>query len=309
MFGTPVLQPFPPYLKLVFLILLVLVTLLFTLLAGMVFSMLIFGPGVIDELMSMTTGELMENIPLQKYFQIVSQLGTFIFPALIFSFLVNRNVTGYLRMDRGPSPLTLFLSAGAILAMMPFVSWLVTINADIHLPDFLAGLEHWMRESEDQAQKLTEAFLSDTSIKGLIINLFMIGILAAVGEELIFRGIIVRLLDEWFHNKHLAVWISAIAFSALHLQFYGFLPRMILGVMLGYLFIWSGSLWVPVIAHLINNGLAVMVMYFFSKGMISTNLEEFGSSSDVRVILITSILSAGMMAGIFLYEKRLSHHR
>jgi hypothetical protein len=301
---TPVLKPFPPYLKGIFLILLVLVSLMLTLLAGMVVAAFIFGPGIINDLMTLSTGELMENLALQRYFQIVGQIGTFFVPALAFAYLTERNGISYLKMDQRPASLTLFLSAAVLFTVLPCISWLATVNENFHLPDFLAGLEHWMRNSEDQAQQLTETFLRDTSLTGLIINLLMIGVLAALGEELLFRGVVQRLLNEWFRNSHFAVWTSAIVFSAFHLQFYGFLPRLILGVMLGYMFVWSRSLWVPVIAHLINNSAAVVLMYLYNRGTISTNLEEFGSSDHIAVILFSVLVTAGLMVLLHGIEKK-----
>ncbi len=290
--------------KILFFGLIVMVTLLFTLLIGIVVAYIFFGPGVMAHLMDMSGDALLSNLALQKYFQILSQFGTFIFPALVFAFLVNRNIAAYLKLDIPPRISTLFLAFAAILSILPLINWLMAVNEQLHLPEFLSGLEQWMRSSEEQAQKIMEAFLSDTTAMGLIVNLFMVGILAAIGEELVFRGIAIRLLDEWVHSKHLAVWISAIAFSALHLQFYGFLPRMILGVVLGYLFIWSGSLWVPVITHLINNGLGVVIMYLYNKGSIATNLDEFGSMGEWSLILGSTLVFAVLMGWIFIRENK-----
>jgi membrane protease YdiL (CAAX protease family) len=192
-----------------------------------------------------------------------------------------------------------------IVMILPFVSWLMEINESLKLPEFLSGMEQWMRESEEQALKLTEAFLSDTSIKGLVVNMLMIGILASIGEELLFRGIILRIFKEWTKNAHLAVWISAILFSALHMQFYGFLPRMILGVVLGYLFVWSGSLWVPIITHFINNGSAVFIAYLYNKGKIQTDVESFGTTDNVGLIVGSIVVTVFFLVIIYRYEKNL----
>ncbi|HNS18786.1 MAG TPA: CPBP family intramembrane metalloprotease [Bacteroidales bacterium] len=298
------LRNFTPFTKIIFFGLIVVATLLFTLIAGIALVWIFYGPGIMTELMDMTGNGVLSNLNLQKYIQIVSQFGTFVFPALIFAFLASRNICAYLKLDAAPRISAMALAVVAFLALLPFINWLMGVNEELHLPGFLAGVEDWMRRSEEQATQLMDAFLSDTTAKGLIVNLFMIGILAAVGEELVFRGIGVRLLYEWMHNKHLAVWISAIAFSALHLQFYGFLPRMILGVVLGYLFIWSGSLWVPIITHLINNGLGVLIMYFYNKGSITTNLDEFGSTGSGSLIVISLVFSAGLMMWFFRSENK-----
>ena len=113
-------------------------------------------------------------------------------------------------------------------------------------------------------------------IGDLVVNLIIVALLAAVGEELLFRGSMQNIFLEWTKNKHAAVWITAVLFSALHAQFYGFLPRMLLGVVLGYLYIWSGSLWLSMLFHFLNNGLAVLFSYLIAKGTISeTSVSNF----------------------------------
>jgi hypothetical protein len=119
----------------------------------------------------------------------------------------------------------------------------------------------------------------------------MIGIIPAVGEELLFRGIIQRVLIQWTRNKHLGVWIAAILFSALHFQFYGFVPRALLGVMFGYMLIISGNLWLPVIAHFINNTVAVIAYYMYDIGTIEVDPDTLGTNSAYGIAGIISLLA------------------
>lgn len=304
MLSEPLLQRFPNYLKMIFLAMLIIASLLITLIVGLAIAIPVFGTDVLHEIMEMSSDAMFDNIPLQKYLQIVSQIGTFIVPSLLFAFLINRNVSAYLGFNRRPKLYTLIVSTLLILLCMPFVNWLVGINESMQLPEFLRGVERWMQQSEEQAARLTEAFMSDTSISSLVINLVMIGILAAFGEELLFRGVLIRLLSGWFKNIHLAVWIAAIVFSAFHLQFYGFIPRFVLGVVLGYLFVWSGSLWVPVLAHFINNALAVVMMYLYNRNLVNTNLDELGSTESNAVIIFSFVLAAILMFSVYWYENR-----
>jgi membrane protease YdiL (CAAX protease family) len=299
----PLIKQFPNFLKLIFLVLVILVCLLFTLIFGIVVAIPIFGPEVFSQIMDLSEMSVLENIELQKYFQIISQLGTFIFPALLFAFLVHRRIWDYLKLNIKPRLFTIILATLLIMAILPFINWLVQINESLQLPEFMAGIERWMRNSEEQAMKLTEAFLSDTSPGGFIINLLMIGMLAAIGEEFLFRGVILRIFRDWTGNTHVAVWISAILFSALHLQFFGFLPRMILGVVLGYMFVWSGSLWVPVITHFINNAAAVSVAFLYYRGKIQTDMESFGSTDNTAWIIGSLIISLLLLITIFRYER------
>ncbi|MFA5196683.1 MAG: CPBP family intramembrane glutamic endopeptidase, partial [Bacteroidales bacterium] len=138
---------------------------------------------------------------------------------------------------------------------------------------------------------------------GFFINILMIAVLPAIGEEFFFRGVLQRLLGEWFKNVHVAVIVTAVIFSAFHLQFYGFLPRFLLGMFLGYIFYWSGSLWVPIIVHFINNGLAVVVAWLSARGMVDFNFETFGSSDNLFVIISSGVIVAGLMFVLFLSKK------
>ena len=122
----------------------------------------------------------------------------------------------------------------------------------------------------------------------------MIAIIPAIGEELLFRGVIQRIFTRWTRSNHWGIWIAAILFSALHMQFYGFVPRMLLGVLFGYLLVWSGSMWLPIIAHFLNNALAVIAMYMIDKELISPKVEEFGSTSGSYYGAIISIILVGV---------------
>jgi len=288
-------------------LLIILGSLLLTLIAGMAVAGALFGSGVFDALSDLSGKTLMENLDLQRYFQILSQFGVFIFPPVIYAYLLSREVPSYLRVDRKPHIVTLFLALSAILVILPFLNFTLQINESLHLPHFLSGLERWMKTSEDQADRLTDAFLSDTTVKGFVINMVMIGLLAAVGEELLFRGVLLRLLHDWFRNGHAAVIVSAFLFSAMHLQFFGFLPRMILGIILGYMFLWSGNLWVPIITHFINNGLSVAVSFLFYRGVIKTDVESFGNTTNFPIIVFSLVLTVILLILIFSYERYYTH--
>ena len=165
----------------------------------------------------------------------------------------------------------------------------------MELPAFLKSIEDAMRAAEDRAALITEAFLKMNNISDLLINLIVVAVLPAIGEELLFRGVLQRLLGEWSKNIHAGIWISAFVFSAMHAQFYGFVPRMLLGALFGYLLVWSGSLWLPILAHFINNGSAVLFTYLFAKGTIQTNPDELGSSGSDLYLVITSIVVCSLM--------------
>jgi membrane protease YdiL (CAAX protease family) len=153
----------------------------------------------------------------------------------------------------------------AILVSMPFMEWVMMTNQKLVLPDFLKGLENWIRRKEDETMQITLLLLKMAGTKELVINLFMIAFVPAVSEELMFRGGVQRTFGRIFKNQHAAIWLSAAVFSAIHVQFYGFLPRMLLGAGFGYIYLWSGSLWYSMLGHFINNAYAVCVAFYMQK--------------------------------------------
>jgi membrane protease YdiL (CAAX protease family) len=154
-----------------------------------------------------------------------------------------------------------------ILTGGPVIEWFSVVNQHLVLPGWMSSIETWMRNSEDQANNLTVAFLSASGIRGLVSNLFMVAVLPAIGEELLFRGLLQRLIKRMTGSSHWGIWITAALFSALHLQFFGFLPRLLLGALFGYLLEWTGTLWLPMIAHFINNATGVLVYFFTGEGL------------------------------------------
>ncbi len=126
-----------------------------------------------------------------------------------------------------------------------------------------------------------------------------------MGEEFLFRGVIQRLFTEWTRNRHVGIWIAAFLFSFIHFQFYGFLPRFLLGLYFGYLLVWSSSIWVPVTGHFINNGVAVLYYHFATKPMGETTMDKLGTSKEYNYALYLSIISTAILLSlIYMKEKK-----
>ncbi len=300
----PVLEGTPPPLKILTFFLVIFLSLLFTLILGIVVGFAFFGGGMLDyvkEGMSLTDPAF---LPVLKYLQIINTLGIFIIPSIVFAFLVSKSPVRYLSLKLTPAFVSTVAGIAVIIAILPFIHWIAGINEMMTLPDWLSGIEGWMKRSEDQAKELVEMFLSTTTITGLALNLFMIAVLPAIGEELLFRGVLLRLFREWTKNPHIAVLISAFLFSALHLQFYGFLPRFILGIILGYLFVWTRSVWVPILVHFVNNGIAVVAAWYFARGNIDRDIESIGEVDQPIVILSSLIMVLAMLTMIHYYEHK-----
>lgn len=141
-------------------------------------------------------------------------------------------------------------------------------------PEVLKGIEQWMRKMEDEGAKTTAAILKMKSIGDFLITLFIIAIVPAICEEFLFRGALQRTFLRWIKNPHVAIWISAIIFSTIHFQFYGFFPRLFLGAAFGYIYFWTGSLWYTIFAHFLNNGFAVGMAWYFQKNNLPLNNDE-----------------------------------
>ncbi len=284
----PILGNFPPYLKLMTFGLVILFSMIIVLLIGMLIAIPIFGTDAISNMSKMTETSDPSLIAMAKYFQIISQFAIFIIPSIIFAFLAGRNSMRYMKISHKPELTTLIYAGLSIIAAIPLINFLGEINQNIALPSSLAGIESWMQNSEKQAAQLTELFLNVNTIGALLINILMIGILPAIGEEFLFRGILQRLFHEWIKNIHVAIILTAFIFSFIHFQFYGFFPRFALGMVMGYLFYWSGSLWVPILVHFINNTFAVVVFYYTHLEGFGKTYETVGTSENLMWIALIS---------------------
>ena len=154
-----------------------------------------------------------------------------------------------------------------------------------------------MRQWEELAEQLTQTLLSSDRIDILLANLFVVAILAALTEECFFRGTLQRILSRFHAKPHVVIWTAAILFSAFHLQFYGFFPRMLLGAYFGYLLLWSRSIWLPIFAHFINNAIAVITL---SNSALQENYYLTGEipANELLPYSLFALLSTGLFIGI-----------
>jgi membrane protease YdiL (CAAX protease family) len=189
---------------------------------------------------------------------------------VFFAFIIVRDTDEYIKPSFNFPWILLLMVLAIMFISNPVIEFLSNLNQKMVLPHFLK----WMRDSEDNAQKLTEAMLQMKTIWDLIIDVLLIGLLTAIVEEFMFRGCLQTIFIQWTKNTHAAVWITAILFSAFHMEFFGFLPRLMLGVLFGYFVAWSGSVWTGVWAHFINNGTAVIGTYLFQHKLIKINPDD-----------------------------------
>ena len=293
----------PPAGQLVFTLLIILVSFFLVSLISILFGILIFGIPMQDWISLADLNDPAET-GILKYLQITQALGIFVIPPLVVGFLAQRNPLHYLTLHRHIRWRPLFLVILILGAGLPVINMLAIWNEGLNLPRFLNGIESWMGQTEEQAARLTELFLRADRFSIYLVNLFMVAIIPAFGEEFLFRGVLQRIFTKWFMNPHLAILLASILFSALHLQFYGFLPRMALGLLFGYLFYWSGKLWYPVIAHFVNNFIPVTLVYLYGNQL---SIEEMGTIGSGQQPLLWAIPSLFILLLLLYWFKKLHH--
>ncbi len=288
--------------KLFVLVIILLVFALFGSLLAMVIAIPAFNYSIF-ELSEILSDPNEGNITVIKFFQIFQAITLFVIPGLFAAWLFGEKPAQYIRVHKAPSLVNVMLVMFSIVTAIPFLNYVTELNSRLDLPYWLDKVEEKMINMEETAAELTELFLVTKTTSDLIVNLIMIAILPAIGEELIFRGLIQRLFSQWFRNSHLAILGTAFLFSFIHFQFFGFVPRFLLGLYFGYLLLWSGTLWLPVLAHLINNGLAVLY-YHFAAGNQTDTIDKIGISESSRYMLYVSIvLTVILVSVIYLREK------
>ncbi len=235
-----------------------------------------------------TTGDMndMSNV---KVMQLIQSFGLFVIPPFVMASLWSNNAFEFLRLKSTLRWTTVLYVVAFMLVAIPFINMLSWLNQQIILPEALSEIEKMMQSSEVQIAEITEKMLNVSTLGALLFNVFLVAVVPALGEELFFRGTIQRLLSDW-KGALFAIWITAFVFSAIHMQFYGFLPRMLLGAFLGYLLLWSGSLWLPIIAHFVNNSVAVVFYYLKFNGVKVIDVETIGTDDTLWLGIVSGIV-------------------
>lgn len=234
---------------------------------------------------------LLENhLTALKVSQFLQSICGFLFPAMIMAYFTSDKPLSFLSLQKTPVLKLALITIAFVLIAIPVINCLAELNASIKFPESFRWFEEWIKKHEDSRVLITEKFLATSTIRGLLLNIFLIALVPAVSEELFFRGLLQRYFAQWTKNKHIAIWLIAFIFSAVHIQFYGFVPRMLLGAYFGYLLVWSGSIWLPVIAHFVNNAATIVLYFLYQNQYINLNPEEFGTHGTFFVACINAVL-------------------
>jgi membrane protease YdiL (CAAX protease family) len=255
----------------------------------------------IEEIMGLMTGDYSPNNGRMAMFfvqGIGSGIGFWVAAYVIMRFIDKADLHWEVQLPRfniKGAGLVLLISLGGMLFNGLLVYW----NSQLVLPESMSGMESWMQEMEQQLMELTKFLTDFQTIPELLMGVLVIGVLAGIGEEIFFRGLIQPKMHLYTGNGHAGVWVTAFIFSAIHLQFYGFLPRLFLGGMFGYLYYYSGSLTYPILAHIANNSITVFMVYASNQGMIDFDMESTDTVSYPAAIIGLLVL----LAGIFYFNK------
>lgn len=247
----------------------------------------------------MRNGATATRVCLSTVFQDVL---VFILPALVTALMITRRPADFLGISAVPRAAQFLLAVATLIASIPAMNCIIEWNASISLPASLEGLGEWMRQMEDSAQKTVGLMVDGRSVMSLVMLVLVVGVFAGFSEELFFRGTVQRLMITSNVNPHVAIWVTAILFSAVHFQFFGFVPRLLLGALFGYLAYWGGTVWIAVVAHVFNNTLAALSMWLRSGNADSpmADLESLGTDGGWAMVMVSVVVSVFCLK---LYEK------
>lgn len=239
--------------------------------------------------------------PSLRIATVIQDVLVFILPAAVASLIVTDEPARLLGVESLPGAKLSLIALIVLVCSVPAMNALVEWNENVSLPEWMGAFARWMRESEDAAQAQIDILLGGWSLGDLVLDLLIVGMLAGFSEELYFRGAMQRLLQSGGMNAHVAIWLTAFVFSAFHMQFFGFFPRLLLGAFFGYVFYLSGSLWLSAALHALNNSVVVYARWVESSPAISTfgkDVNDFGSGSPLMVT-VSVVLTVAMLSLMF----------
>ncbi len=253
-------------------------------------------------LVTLTTNNNLTDIKSIKIAQLIQSICIFIIPPCVLAYMWSSKPLTYIQISQKINFKAVLLVIVFIIIAIPFINLLSYLNQQVIFPELLSPLENWMKASEAEIGVLTEKLLNVHTINDLAFNILLIAILPSLGEELFFRATIQKIFSEW-RGAIFGIWVAAFIFSFIHLQFYGFFPRLLLGAFFGYLLWWSGSLWLPIIAHFTNNVIAVIFYYLKFNGVKVFDIDTIGTNETLYLGVISGVLTLG---GVLLIKKKLS---
>jgi len=249
-----------------------------------------------------TVTDTLDNIKILNYLLAIQSLALFLFPSLAIAWFFSSPIE-FFHLNKRINVKNYLITILIVLAAQGVVSLLGYLNNNLHFPDSLFNIEQQLRNIEKKALLLITSILSETNIYKLLLNIIIIAIIPAIGEELFFRGILQHYLNETFNNAHVAIFSTALIFSFVHFEFFTFLPRFFLGLILGYIFYWNKNILLPILAHFTNNFIGIMIYYF---GIQNGKTPEELSLIEKPIIWLT-LISIVILSFLMYKLKQLSY--
>jgi len=253
---------------------------------GAFFCQLLFDISFFSSTKEVFDPENKKLIDAMKTMQFFNALGTFVVPPILFLHLRGLKFSAYLKLQNPISLKGLFSVLIMAFAMIPLANFLGFLNESLSLPEFL----NFLKVIEEQTLQLTEQFLIMDTYTDLLLMILLMGVVAAVGEELLFRGVLQNLFQEWWGSKHVAIWVTAFLFSVIHLQYHAVLPRFILGALIGYVYVNSGNLRSSILLHFFYNTTLLIITFMIQHDGLDASWEMIGVESILLVLLATFVL-------------------
>ncbi len=259
---------------------------------------------VIGVIYPLVTGQDVMSLNSLRFMQISSQIFTFVLPPILYAILVKENLKESLGI-KNVSYHWFIIGFIMMYAILPLNNVFAEWNAGLKLPESMSGIEKWIKEVYESSAVIMEKLVNVDTFGGLVINLIMIAGLAALGEELLFRSVIQTSLIKICKNAHVGIVITSVIFSFIHFDFYAFIPRLVLGLLLGYMFYFSGSIWVSMFMHFVNNATVVVIYYLNNINITNIDVETFGQTQ-----LLPLLISIVLMVALFWYAiKRMKNEK
>jgi uncharacterized protein len=270
----------------------------FVMLVVLLFAFLVFGQiiagAIVTAKYGMNTLLDISNLKLsspqaQSSLWIIQFAGTTIpilLTPIVFSYFVVHEPDEYMKNNFHFPGMFILLVFVIMMLSFPLIEFIGNLNQKIPLSKSL-------RDYEYEIQKMSDSMMQMNTFWGMIFDLLFIGLLTAIIEEVLFRGVMQTVFVHWTKNKHAAVWIVAILFSAFHMEFSGFLPRVFLGLLFGYFTAWSGSIWPAIWGHFVNNGTIVVITYLAQQKLVNVDPNDqhsFNNVTYVVCLIVTVVL-------------------
>lgn len=249
-----------------------------------------------------------ENLTDQqvKLIQVFQTLGFFVLPGVFLFWLFSNPVENYFGVTYRIKPVLYVLTIATIVISIPFINWIIHINDLISFPDFMGSFEQTVNENEAYQEDIIKRLLVVNDFPKLLLAIFMVGVLPAIGEEFIFRGVFQKIFLEASRSSHYAVIITAFIFSFVHGEFHGFIARFLLGIFLGYVMVWGKTIWLPVVGHFIFNTVNIFIYYFINHNGTGLSLGIGNHTTSILVLLLSILITSTLIFLIYRTSRRKS---